>query len=52
MLCQAVLGRTEQIQGSHRLEKALNLKGCLEKALNLNLPGKGLENGPFALKRP
>ena len=25
-------------QGSHRLEKALNLKGCLEKALNLNLP--------------
>ena len=21
-------------QGSHRLEKALNLKGCLEKALN------------------
>ena len=23
------------LQGSHRLEKALNLKGCLEKALNL-----------------
>ena len=27
-----------QLQGSHRLEKALNLKGSLEKALNLNLP--------------
>ena len=26
------------IQGSHRLEKALNLEQCLEKALNLNLP--------------
>ena len=25
-------------QGSHRLEKALNLEQCLEKALNLNLP--------------
>ena len=24
----------DNIQGSHRLEKALNLKGCLEKALN------------------
>ena len=22
-------------QGSHRLEQALNVKGCLEKALNL-----------------
>ena len=25
-------------QGSHRLEKALNLEQCHEKALNLNLP--------------
>ena len=35
------------IQGSHRLEKYLNIQDFLEKSLNINLPGKA-----NALKSP
>ena len=38
------------IQGSHRLEKYLNLKGFLEKSLKLNM--QVLKNHSNALKSP
>ena len=39
-------------QGSHRLEKFLNLEGFLEKSLKINMPGKVLENHSNGLKSP
>ena len=39
-------------QGSHRLEKYLNLEGFLEKFWKLNLPWKVLETRTKALKSP
>ena len=39
-------------QGSHRLEKYLNIQDCLESPRKLNLPRKVLEKHSKALKSP
>ena len=39
-------------QGSHRLEKDLNLKGFLEKSLKIKSALKGTGNNSKALKSP
>ena len=36
--CMVVSGIQTGIQGSHRLEKSLNIQDCLEKSLKLYLP--------------
>ena len=39
-------------QGSHRLEKYLNIQDCLEKSLKIKFALKVLEKYPKALKSP
>ena len=52
-LClKKLMTQNSLLQGSHRLEKYLNLEGFLEKSLKLNLPWKVLENQSKALKSP
>ena len=40
------------VQGSHRLEKYLNLEDFLEKSLKINYALKVIENHTKALKNP